>query len=240
MTGPDHASTLGELVARDYRAAAVFEQFDIDFCCGGRRSFMEGCADAGADPDAVARALDARLSADSPAEDVHEWPVPRLIDRIVLTHHAFVRSEAPTLARQCAKIAAVHGKRHPELQDVTQTFDDLVAELLEHLEKEELILFPYVRGLASNVPVASPCFGTVANPVRMMEIEHGEAGERLKTLRTLTHDYAVPDDACATYRVAMQRLDAFERDLHRHIHLENNLLFPRAIDLESERRSWGG
>lgn len=240
MTKPYQASTLGELVARDYRAAAVLEQFNIDFCCGGRRSFVQGCTDAGADLDAVTGALDTLLSASNPAEDVREWPLTRLTDHIVATHHAFVRGEVPTLVRQCAKIAAVHGQRHPELREVTQVIDDLAAELLEHLDKEEQVLFPYVRSLASNVPVASPCFGAIANPVRMMEAEHVEAGEHLKTLRTLTRDYSIPDDACATYRVAMQRLEAFERDLHLHIHLENNVLFPRATALESERRSWRG
>lgn len=236
MVEQHHASSLGELVARDYRCASVFEQFGIDFCCGGRRSLADACVAAGADPDVVMRAVDAVRSEGVPVENVSEWPLARLIDHIIAMHHAFVRDEVPTLARDCSKIAAVHGQRHPELRDVALIFSDLGSELLEHLEKEEQVLFPYVRNLEGNVTITAPCFGTVANPVRAMEMEHVEAGEHLKALRELTNGYAVPEDACATYRVVMQRLEAFERDLHRHIHLENNVLFPKATAMESERR----
>lgn len=231
-------STVGELVARDYRCAAVLEHFHIDYCCGGRRSIVDACLESGADPEAVKHALESLPSSDRPVEDVRSWSIRRLIDHIVSTHHAYVRAELPAMIRECAKIAAVHGGRHVELPRVAAVVEELSAELLQHMEKEELVLFPFLTEFEGDEAAQTPPFVTVNNPMRMMEREHVEAGHHLKTLRALTQDYAVPDDGCATYRVAMQRLEAFERDLHRHIHLENNVLFPKARAIESERLPW--
>jgi regulator of cell morphogenesis and NO signaling len=227
--------TVGEIVTEDFRTAGVFEQFGIDFCCGGRRSVAEACRTANVDPAVVERALAALPPAQlSSEDDVTSWNVDRLIDHIVSTHHAYVRSALPTLSRYLAKLVEVHGHRHPELLRVASSVEHLGRELLQHMMKEERVLFPYIRTLATSndgKPTPGP-FGTVENPIRMMEREHRQAGDEMRLIRELTSGYAPPADGCTTYRVALEELDRFDRDLHRHVHLENNVLFPRAIELE--------
>ena len=234
-------TTVGEVVAMDFRAAGVFEQFGIDFCCGGRRSIAEACRVAAADPGAVERALlGLPPRAEHDDDDVTRWPVDRLIDHILAVHHAYIRSALPAIARHLAKLVDVHGARHPELSRVAAAFDEMGRDLLQHMMKEERVLFPYIRELASapGASRASP-FGTVENPIRMMEREHREAGDEMRLIRELTGGFTVPADGCATYRVCFEELAAFERDLHRHVHLENNVLFPKAVALEahSDRQS---
>jgi regulator of cell morphogenesis and NO signaling len=222
-------------VAADFRAAAVFETFGIDFCCSGRRTLADACQAAAADPDTVVRALDALPPAIETDDDAARWPIPRLIDFIVSTHHAYVRSAMPTIARHLGKLNEVHGSRHPELSRVAAYFDQVVSDLGQHMLKEEHVLFPYVRDLAecgdSCGRSRSP-FGTVANPIRMMEREHQEVGDAIRLIRELTRGYASPEDGCTTYAVCMAELQQFERDLHRHVHLENNVLFPAAVRIE--------
>ncbi len=227
--------TVGDVVAADFRAAAVFEQFGIDFCCAGRRTLDDACRAAAADPDAVVQALDALPPAVDTDDDAARWPVPRLIDFIVSTHHAYVRSAMPTITRHLAKLLEIHGSRHPELSRVAAYFDQVVADLGQHMLKEEQVLFPYVRDLAEsgdNCGRTQSPFGTVANPIRMMEREHQEVGDALRIVRELTRGYVAPDDGCATYAITMAELQQFERDLHRHVHLENNVLFPAAMRIE--------
>jgi len=229
--------TVGELVADDFRTAAVFEQFGIDFCCSGRRTLAEACRAAAADPVSVVRALSA-LAPAIDADEAARWPIPRLIDVIVATHHAYVRAAMPAITRHLAKLVEVHGSRHPELARVAAYFQQVVADLSQHMVKEEQVLFPYVRELADAGETCgrtqSP-FGTVANPIRMMEREHQEVGDALRLIRELTRGYAAPDDGCTTYAVTMAELLEFERDLHRHVHLENNVLFPAALRIEARR-----
>ena len=229
----DHG-TIGEIVATDSRAAAVFETFHIDFCCGGRRSLDEACRAAGADRAAVVRALEALSQSATEHEDVTRWSVGRLIDHIVSTHHAYVRDALPTIERRLAKLTSVHGERHPELAQIAKVWREVDAELSQHLVKEEQVLFPYVRSLSerSGAGSASSPFGTVENPIRMMEREHRDAADALCIIRELTREYTAPADGCTTYRVCMAELADFERDLHRHVHLENNVLFPQAVELE--------
>ena len=233
-------TTIGEIVAADFRAAAVFEEFGIDFCCGGRRPLDEACRTAAADPADVVRALDALPPLTDAVIDVTEWPLDRLVDYIVSTHHAYVRSTMPTIRDYLAKLVDVHGARHPELVQVAAYFGTAIRDLQQHLLKEEQVLFPYIRELASTTAggrhVTSP-FGSVENPIRMMEREHREAADELRIIRELTNGYVVPEDGCTTYAVCMAELDRFERDLHRHVHLENNVLFPKAVVLENDRRT---
>jgi regulator of cell morphogenesis and NO signaling len=232
-------TTIGEIVSTDFRTAAIFEQFGIDFCCGGRRSIGEACQSAAVDPTTVCRALDALPPAgESSDDDFMHVPLPQLIDHIVETHHQYLRLAVPTVARYLAKLVDVHGTRHPELERVRDSFARLGGDLMQHMVKEEQVLFPYVRDIAIHgVDASWPSpFGTVENPIRMMEREHREAGDELRQIRELTGGFTPPDDGCATYRVCFEELAHFERDLHRHVHLENNVLFPRAIEIE--RRSW--
>ena len=227
--------TVGEVVAGDFRAADVLEQFGIDFCCGGRRTLAEACRAASADPDTVVDALHALPAALAADDDAARWPIPRLIDFIVSVHHTYVRSAMPALTRHLAKLTEVHGSRHPELARVAAYFDQIAVDLTQHMLKEEQVLFPYVRALAevggSRSREQSP-FGTVANPIRMMEREHQEVGDAMRIIRELTRGYVAPDVGCTTYAVALAELREFERDLHRHVHLENNILFPRALVIE--------
>jgi regulator of cell morphogenesis and NO signaling len=228
--------TVGDIVASDFRAAVVFERFGIDFCCGGRRSLADACRTATADPEAVMRALDDLPASTGGDDDTARWPVDRLIEHIVSTHHAYVRSAMPLIARYLVKLEEAHGVRHPELARVRTYFDQIGRDLDQHMLKEEQVLFPYVAELAAREGrcgrTRSP-FGTVENPIRMMEREHREAADGLRIIRELTASYTAPEDGCTTYAVCMAELAHFETDLHRHVHLENNLLFPRAIQLET-------
>jgi regulator of cell morphogenesis and NO signaling len=231
-------TTVGDVVAADYRTASVFEHFGIDFCCGGRQSVAEACAHAAVDPVVIERALaDLVPPAGHDDNSVTQWPVGALIDHILASHHAYVRSSLPVIARYLAKLVDVHGARHPELARIATTFEKMGLDLLQHMTKEERVLFPYIRELAESKSAHAPSpFGTVENPIRMMEREHREAGDEMRLLRELTNRYTVPADGCATYLVCFAELADFERNLHRHVHLENNVLFPRAIDLE--RGAW--
>jgi regulator of cell morphogenesis and NO signaling len=227
-------TTVGEIVARDFRTAGVFEKFGIDFCCGGQRSLADACQAAAVDPVNVGRALEAIPPPDHETDNhVMRWPAARLIDHIVDTHHAYVRSALPTICAHLAKLVDVHGSRHPELRRIAAAFEEVNRDMRQHMKKEECVLFPYIRELAAgnDAPFSSP-FGTVENPIRMMRREHQQAGDELRLIRTLANDYVAPADGCTTYRVTFAELAQFEQDLHRHVHLENNVLFPKAIELE--------
>jgi len=231
-------AVVGDIVATDFRTAEVFERFGIDFCCNGRNLLADACRTAGANVDAVVSALDALplQTAHSPVDEMADRSIPELVDHIVSTHHAYVRSSLPTIAKHLSALIDAHGTRHPELRRVSNCFQQLSNELSQHLMKEERVLFPYVCELAGagTTPHWHSPFGTVENPIRMMEREHNEAGSELRLIRELTGGYATPADGCTTYALTMTELQAFERDLHRHIHLENNVLFPAAIRLERQ------
>ena len=239
MTLQLERATIGDIVAADYRAAGIFERIGIDFCCGGRQSLAEACREASADPVEVLRAVVALPPLQVNDDDLARWPTVRLIDHIVDVHHAYVRSALPRISRYLTKLEEVHGARHPELMRVASIFDRVRVELEQHLLKEEQVVFPYLRDLAEHAD--APCgalqspFGTVQNPIRMLEHEHQDVGDALREIRTLTAGYTPPADGCETYRVCLAELAEFERDLHRHVHLENNVLFPKAIEVEAGR-----
>jgi regulator of cell morphogenesis and NO signaling len=232
------STTLADIVAADFRAAAVLDRFGLDFCCGGKRTLDEACAAKKLDAGAVAAALgalDPTSGGGAAAPDVN-WRPDALARHIVERHHGYVRAQTPVIAARLAKLVSVHGERHKELAAVAAHFAEVAAELQTHMIKEEQILFPYIAALAAaadggSAPPPNP-FGTVRNPIRMMEMEHQSAGGELATIRELTGDYTVPEDGCATYRVCYAELADFDRDLRRHIHLENNVLFPKAVQLE--------
>jgi regulator of cell morphogenesis and NO signaling len=228
-------STLSDLVSRDVRAGAIFDRHGLDYCCGGARSLADGCAQRGINLAAVLSELEA-LSPES-REHVADDPAS-LIDYIVLRHHAYVRASMPMIQEHLTKVVAAHGTNHAELSAVDTEFAKIARELTQHMVKEEQVLFPYIRALASAVGSggAPPpdMFGTVQNPIRMMEIEHQVVGDALAAIRHLTGGYQPPADACATYRLVLQELTAFERDLAAHVHLEDHVLFPKAVELESD------
>jgi len=231
---------VGDIVTADFRTAAVFHTHRIDFCCGGAQPLGDACRKAGADTGAVLEEL-SRVCAE-PAFTLPNfavWTAEELIDHIVTKHHAYVREVLPTIVAHTEKIARVHAARHPELIEVSRLFAAVAADMTSHMWKEEQILFPFIAALAAaeanDQPAPAAPFGTVANPIHVMEMEHEAAGGALDRIRELTRDYREPADACTTYAITLQELEAFEQDLHAHVHLENNVLFPRAIALQAGR-----
>ncbi len=230
--------TVRDYAVENPNATRVFEKYGIDYCCGGHKPLADACAAANVDVNEVLKGIENGGSATSNdnAKDWRRESLTALVEHINSTHHVYVKEEVPRLLQLIAKVVAAHGANHPELLTVQQTFSGLGQELSMHLMKEEQILFPYVaqaeRSAKTGEPLPPSCFGTVQNPVRMMMMEHDSAGTALKELREATSDYAVPGDACISYKTLYQALQDFEKDLHQHIHLENNILFPRAIELE--------
>lgn len=228
---------VGDVVAADFRSAAVFQSFGIDFCCGGRRSVADACRAAGVDQARILVALEALRPEDAPKDDVAGWPLDRLVAHILDTHHVYIRASTPVISGDLEKLVSVHGARHPELSRIENAFRRVSRDLAPHLMKEEHVLFPYIAELLEwtrakeERPRSSP-FGSVGNPIRMMEREHEEVGAEMRLIRELTGDFTPPEDGCTTYRVCFSELLRFEQDLHRHVHLENNVLFPKVLALE--------
>lgn len=231
---------VGEIVAEDYRRAGVLKRFGIDFCCGGGRTLEAACARENVSVEEVERALetaDARPAAAAPARAT-AWPPDFLADYIVNVHHAYVRENVPTLLAFTQKVARVHGGREPHLVEIARLTEELAAELMDHLEDEERTLFPYVRDVAvarreGRAP-EPPAFGTVRDSLAELEREHEHAGALLRELRRLSDDFTPPPHACNTYRASFAKLEEFEEDLHLHVHLENNVLFPKTAELEAD------
>jgi regulator of cell morphogenesis and NO signaling len=230
------STTIRDIVAQDFRAAAVFQRHRIDFCCGGDRPIAEACQAKGLDPALVIAEVEAATNIPGDVPRFGEWELDFLANYIVANHHAYVRKAVANITTHVRKVAAVHGERHPEAIEIARHFDAVAQDLLQHMVKEERMLFPYISQLAQAVregsqPPVAP-FGTVANPIRAMESEHQRAGDLMAEIRRLSGDFTPPADACTTYKVSYQELEEFEGDLHRHVHLENNVLFPKALDLE--------
>ena len=233
----DSTTTIGSIVADDFRAAAVFQKHGIDFCCGGNRPWADACTEKGVDPQRVSDELEVALASGAETPRFNAWTLDFLIDYIVSNHHAYVRQAIDTLLTHTRKVADVHGENHPEAREIATVFEGVAAEMITHMAKEEQVLFPYITALvtaAKGGQAPPPAhFGSVANPIRMMEREHESAGSAMATIRRLSHDYTPPADACTTYRVTYKELHEFEADLHRHVHLENNILFPKALAVAS-------
>lgn len=228
--------TVGEIVADDFRYAAVFDKYKIDFCCNGSIPLSEACKYAGADMDKVTTDLEIAPSGDSPMTDFKGWPADLLADYILKFHHRNIRMQGPEIAALLEKVCNVHGDNHPELFEVKELFDRSLIDLYSHLQKEEMVLFPYIYELceAKANHTSAPFFhcGSVESPIAVMMAEHDAEGERYRRVSYLTNDYTAPTDACGSYRLLLDKLKAFEAALHHHIHLENNIVFPRVIELE--------
>lgn len=225
--------TVGETVAQDYRTASIFQAHGIDFCCKGGRTISEVCENKQLKAEVLLQELqNATSSSETPTADYRNWPLDLLADYIEKKHHRYVAAKLPELMQYLNKLCKVHGERHPELFEIHDEFAHVASELASHMQKEEMILFPFVRKLATENHPGLPPFGTVENPIRMMMEEHSVEGDRLAKISELSNHYTAPADGCTTYRVAFSMLREFEEDLHLHIHLENNIMFPRAIELE--------
>ena len=228
MTAIDAQRTVGELVTERPGRARVFERLEIDYCCGGKRPLADACAAKGLDAGAVAAMLEALEEAGGEEPDWTKRSLGELCDHIVETHHAYLRDELPRLSALVGKVARAHGNRHPELADVSETYEGLAAELSEHMLKEEHVLFPACRRLEEGEEILA---AGLAAPIAVMEDEHAAAGAALERLHALTGGYEPPTDACNSYRAMLDGLATLELDLHEHIHEENNILFPRASAL---------
>jgi len=229
--------TIGQIVAEDYRTAQVFKSHKIDFCCRGNRSIQEVAKKNHLDANVLLREIEEvqqQLTGDN--IDFKSWPLDLLADYIEKKHHRYVEERIPVLKQYLNKLCKVHGERRPELFEITEHFNASAGELAMHMKKEELVLFPWVRKMVKaqqqKENLGNPHFATVQNPIQMMMQEHDNEGERFRKIAVLSDDYTPPADACNTYRVAFSLLQEFENDLHQHIHLENNILFPKAETLE--------
>jgi len=235
--------TVQEIALENPSAARVFEQCGIDYCCGGGKSLEDACWAAQMSVDEVSRALDVATQQAHTSQDDRNWgeePLSELIAHINGTHHAYTRKEIARLEPLFDKVCSVHGKNHPELRAARATFQGLASELRMHMIKEEIVLFPYISRMeeaeVERTPVIPAPFGSVRNPISMMEHEHDSAGQALRSLREATSGYKAPDEACVSYQTLYRALAEFEADLHQHIHLENNILFPRAVVMERGRQ----
>jgi regulator of cell morphogenesis and NO signaling len=232
--------TVRELALEEPGAARVFEKLGIDYCCGGKQTLEQACRAASLPVGEVLDALEAAHRSEPASPKESNWQTELLgdlISHIKNTHHKYTREGIARLGPLFDKVCSVHGERHPELFELRGTFQGLAQELTTHMMKEEMILFPYMERMEESViqkePILPAPFGTVQNPVAMMEHEHDSAGSALRTLRATSNGYTAPPDGCVTYQTLYKTLAEFEADLHQHIHLENNILFPRAIALEN-------
>lgn len=230
---------IGQYVADDFRTAAIFSKYKIDFCCNGKRTVAEACDKKEIDSNVLLDELnDVLNSKTGETIDYKSWPIDLLAEYIEKKHHRYVEEKTPVLRQFLDKLCRVHGERHPELFKINELFTVSAGELASHMKKEELILFPFVKSMVKaklgNEAIQSPQFITVENPIAMMMEEHDNEGQRFRDIAELTDNYTPPADACNTYKVTYAMLDEFEKDLHLHIHLENNILFPEAIKLEQK------
>jgi len=238
-TNAENAETIGQIVAKDYRKAQVFKNMGIDFCCGGKKTIAEVCEKKGIDPDEVERRLEAIKGENSNSEtDFQNWDLGFLSDYIINTHHRYVRENTAFILELAQKVARVHGERHPELIRVAALFSRIGNDLTLHIIKEEKILFPFIKELAqvynTGGMLPSADFGKISVPIQIMDSEHEQVGGDFETIRTITSNYQLPVDACSSYTILFKKLEEYENDLHRHVHLESNILFPKAIQLEKE------
>ena len=228
-------TTIGQLVTERPARARIFESFGIDYCCGGKKPLAEAIREKGLDEKAVVGVLDAfdDQPTQSAEPDYAKMSMTELADHIEQTHHAYLKNELPRLAFLVNKVATRHGEGRPQLIEVAHVFNAFMAELESHMQKEEMILFPICRRLEqAGAPQQFHC-GSVQNPIRVMVQEHDDAGQALQQMRTLTDDYTLPPDACNTYRALFDSLQQLEQDMHRHVHKENSILFPKAVEAEA-------
>ena len=229
--------TVADILLENPKAAGVFKKFHIDYCCKGKTPFEEACAEAGLDPEELQDQID--KAGENPAFNMRaqDWGLDFLADYIVHNHHQYVRDTTPDLLALSEKVTRVHGNAHPELLEINATIYAIADELLQHMVKEEQILFPAIKKLFKKESMSGFPFATIQAPINMMEKEHANAGDGFERIRELSDNFTVPQDACTSYRLLFDMLQSYEEDLHQHVHLENNILFPKAIDIEKTKQN---
>jgi regulator of cell morphogenesis and NO signaling len=240
MTAPTLHTTVGELVRQRPARSRIFEQLKIDYCCGGKIPLAEACSNKSVDAQQVLQRIITDDAVDNRLIDADAMGLADLADHIEHTHHAYLREELPRLEYMTRKVAAVHGEHDPRLHQVRDTFLAFQEEMFSHMAKEEQMLFPMIRQIEkAKSPLAFHC-GSLANPIRMMEHEHDNAGDALERFRALTDDFTPPEWACNTFRAMFDAFAALEPNMHQHVHKENNVLFPKALARESELSAKAG
>jgi len=230
--------TVAEIVTDNIKTADIFKKNGIDFCCGGNVGVQEICEKKGVDFDVVKQEIESLNAATSGAHDFNSWDLDFLTDYILNTHHKYVEESKDLIIQYSDKVAKVHGHHYVEVVEINELFHELANELMSHMHKEEMVLFPYIKEMIAakknKTTLATPHFGTIQNPINMMDAEHDGAGDIIKKITELSNNFTPPDDACNTFRALYAKLEEFQTDLFQHIHLENNILFPKAIELEKE------
>lgn len=230
--------TVAEIVTSNYKTADIFKKNGIDFCCGGKVSLKEICTKKNISYESIKKELELIDQVNNQNFDFDNWNLEKLADYIVSKHHEYIRQNVPVILQYADKVSRVHGHANHEVVDINHLFILISEELDRHMFKEENILFPYIKNLSraetEQTLFSKPPFGTVQNPINMMEHEHDVVGEYCHKISTLSNKYAPPQHACNTYKVLYAKLNEFEDDLHLHIHLENNILFKKAIELEKK------
>lgn len=228
---------VSEIVAGNYNTATVLKKYEIDFCCNGNRTLKEVSTKKSI---GVSVLLSEILSIEEPkiiSDDYKNWDIGFLSDYVYQNHHLYVEKKGPEIISYLEKLCKVHGDKHPELFEITTLFKEAVGDLTMHMKKEELILFPFIKKIAkaykNDEKLQEPPFGSISNPINMMHSEHDNEGERFRKISELSNNYQPPKDGCNTYKIAFILLKEFEDDLHKHIHIENNILFKKAISIEN-------
>ena len=237
----NNKTIVGSIVAENYKSAEIFKSYGIDFCCRGNRSIETICEENTIDEDALIDSLETCFKTETDTNDYQSWEIDFLSDYIYNKHHKYIESKVPEIKQYLDKLCKVHGIQHQELFEIYKLFTESANELTTHMKKEELILFPYFKKLAeatrNNTSVSSSQFDSVMSPITMMHEEHDNEGVRFRKIAELSNGYSPPLDACNTYKVTYSLLQEFEEDLHKHIHLENNILFKKGIELEQNLKS---
>lgn len=231
--------TIGEYVSEDFRTASIFSKYNIDFCCKGHKTLNEVCDKKGLNINQIINEIDFINNLnDKNVENYNNWPLDKLIDYIIETYHNYIEEKVPLLLQYLNKLCKVHGNKHPELFEISELYLQSAEDLIHHMKKEEMILFPYIKELVlaelERKTIHKPHFDNISNPIAMMKFEHETEGNRYEKISQLTENYIPPQDACNTYKITFAMLKEFEEKLHIHIHLENNILFPKAELLEDK------
>lgn len=234
------SKTVADFVTENIKTAHIFKKYGIDFCCGGGISIEKACSKAGADINQLVIDLESVENTTTRATDYNSWKLDFLADHVVNVHHAYIEDNIPMMKQYADRVAQVHGDHYQELLEIRELVHEVCGELAAHCKKEEIILFPFIKKMvqaeADGTELTNPHFGSVDNPIKMMEDEHEEAGEIFRRISELSDNYTPPAGACNTYRAFYAKLQEFEEDLHEHIHKENNILFPKSLQLEKELR----
>lgn len=235
-------TTIGEIVADDYRTAAIFSKYHIDFCCKGYRTIGEVCRNRDIEESVLIEHIEAsKNSSANQSFDYKTWPAETITDYITKTHHRYVAEKAPIILQYLNKLCGIHGAVHPELHEIFTIFSKAVLDLTAHMKKEELVVFPFIQQMRKAQKegnhLETPPFVSIENPIAILKQEHETEGERFIRIAALTNNYVPPNESCSTYKAAFLLLQEFEKDLRKHMHLENNILFPKVIEMEKSFES---